>query len=500
MSKQQMPQIVIAADNNNIVTVNPDWCDWYEATFETAKGTGYEKGREIMFQIEQAYAKVIKHPIRPFSSIEGAMAVLANAGILRQNVSKAGANIYVEGYFNELELSALLYLVERNAPLVFPEKDENGLPKDGSRRKTFMEQLGFTEATCPPAVLTALRNVRVAIEMHYENKPNPSIEYISPSKHLDPEIFTKPIQASYTEGLTGLMDALLEQPNASAAKSILPTGSERLNQLLMHEGGGLRRGEWPGEVASRTAINRSAIAGGIVTHSFEKGDDDYPMLIALLNRLYGFETIFEGLELGDMRLDVDAPWAADGQLCFKQGDGFYTLLVDKPTGAFNLASIKLADNGIIVVFEHNSATVGYNSLSQIFEVFTDISPEKVKAAVAAIHKEQASSNRAAMFPEAAQRAADIMAGNMVPLHGRPLLDITGEPVPKYMFTDLPGDRYVEKDLSVLINMNQEEFNELGYRITATLGMGTFPEEDERLKGITHRDYLKVAIMRLKGEI
>jgi hypothetical protein len=193
-----------------------------------------------------------------------------------------------------------------------------------------------------------------------------------------------PISDEYAEGLGKLMDGLPEQP--SAAKSLLPTGNDTLNRML-REGGGLRRGEWPGEVASRTAINSMVTQGGMTTHSFEEGDDDYPMLTELLNKLDHFDVIFEGLNLDDMRLSVDAPWAHGGSLVFKKEDGFYTLVVEKEDGAFRVASFKLTENGLVVVFEHNSTVVSYHGFAAIFEAFNDISPEKVKAAVAAIKAE-----------------------------------------------------------------------------------------------------------------
>jgi hypothetical protein len=208
---------------------------------------------------------------------------------------------------------------------------------------------------------------------------NPRLEVTD----IDSTIFAAPVVAPYKltdmHGARGVCVPVYPDDE-------IPTGNDTLNRMLK-EGGGLRRGEWPGEVSARTAVNRTAMIGGTVIHCFEKGDDDFPLLITLLNRLHGFETIFGGAKLEDLRLDVDAPWADGGQLCFKKDDGFHTLLVDKTDGPFNLASIKLADNGIVVVFEHNSAAVGYQGLSQIFEVFNDIDPEKIKKAIAAIKVE-----------------------------------------------------------------------------------------------------------------
>lgn len=387
-----------------------------------------------------------------FNSVTEAKATLEESGVLAQNLSRAAnGSFHIEGYFTPKDLEAILYLYRNNDPMVFPEKDKNGKPDGVLRpRKSFMELLGFTEASCPEAVATALRNVRVALDEHYENTPNPSIQYLpGPSSDLlnrktfmellgvtpestGDEIASKlravrlaleavgspkdklldfrsettfpamdtpaykltdmhgargaaiPISDEYDKGIVGLAGLL--PGNFSSAPALLPTGNDTLNRML-REGGGLRRGEWPGEVASRTGINRSAITGGTVTHSFEEGDDDYPMLTELLNKLNNFETSFPGLKLGEMRFEVSAPWAAGGQLCFQKDDGFFTLVLDKGIGVDKLGSFKLADNGIVVVFEHNSAVVGYSSLVYIFEAFNDISPEKVKAVVAAIKAE-----------------------------------------------------------------------------------------------------------------
>ena len=369
--------------------------------------------RAVGITEQRMYAHLTSPMAEQFNSVVEAHATLTESGILSQNLSRAAnGSFHIEGYFTPKDLEAILYLYRNNDPMVFPEKDANGKPDgDGRPRKTFMELLGYTEESCPETIAAALRNVRVAIDEYYENRPNPSIEYLSgaTSTRKVPTGFEAettfpvtdkpaykltdmhgargvaiPISDEYAEGLGKLMDGLSEQP--SAAKSLLPTGNDTLNRML-REGGGLRRGEWPGEVASRTAINSMVTQGGMTTHSFEEGDDDYPMLTELLNKLDNFDVIFEGLNLDDMRLSVDAPWAHGGSLVFKKEDGFYTLVVEKEDGAFRVASFKLTENGLVVVFEHNSTVVSYHGFAAIFEAFNDISPEKVKAAVAAIKAE-----------------------------------------------------------------------------------------------------------------
>lgn len=487
-----MPTLAMLGDNGGVVTVNPEWCDWYELVFGVPAGEGYIKGREIMQQIDGTFSEFIGQrteamksaihlmmaddPNRPtaqfrtieearksftligkhamdydhkeevftfdgyfsvtdleailfihraeeliekakkhfggffgeagakteqldvnqlmqvmtpgrqvtdvdseifaqpvaasyavspmaeqFNSVVEAHATLAESGILRQNVIRTPGvnNLVLDGYFTPKDLEALLYLYRNNDPMVFPEKDANGLPKD--KLQDFRSETVFPQAVGRPAYkLTDMHGDRGVICEVWPDDQKP------------------------LEGVAPEVEIIIDQD--SIDRRLIPTGNAVLNRLIT-EGGGLRRGEWPGEVSARTARNNMVTQGGMTTHSFEQGDDDYPLLTELINKLDNFGVIFEGLNLDDMRLSVDAPWARGGSLVFKKDDGFHTLVVEKEDGTFKVASLKLADNGIVVVFEHNSKAVTYTGIAQMFEVFNNISPEKVKAAVAAIKAE-----------------------------------------------------------------------------------------------------------------
>jgi hypothetical protein len=193
-------------------------------------------------------------------------------------------------------------------------------------------------------------------------------------------------EEKFVDGMAGLLSDALENPG-SAAKALRRSTGDDLKGKLTAEivGGGLRRGEWPGEVSARTAINRTTIVGGTRIHCFEPGDDDFPMLSALLKKLETFDEQFVDLKLAYMRIAVAAPWAEDGVTRFEKGDGFFTLVLEKTTGAvvelFSLKATEYVNQpDQIVVFEHDPETVNYDSISALFEVFNNITPEDVAAA------------------------------------------------------------------------------------------------------------------------
>jgi hypothetical protein len=530
-----MPTLAMLADNGGIVTVNPDWCDWYEQVFNEPAGAGYVKGREIMNQVDQSYSELLSirseamksaihsmisnDPNRPtvrfksiaeaeksfklsgkhamdfdkeeqvftfdgyfsvsdmeailfirraeelidkakerfpgfsdcatgsykeldinqlmqvmqpslsrtdidseifatpvaespnraymfpdakakaspmaeqFNSVVEAHATLAESGILRQNVIRTPGvnNLVLDGYFTPKDLEALLYLYRNNDPMVFPEKDANGLPKDSPagdklNRKTFMELLGVTPETSSDEVAEKLRAARLVLEAN----------------------LTGPVAGQYLDGLGKLYDDALEHP--SSAKALLrptgddfekklhaeivggslreipdelPTGNAVLNRLIT-EGGGLRRGEWAGEAAARTDINRTSIVGGTRIHCFEEGDDDFPMMTALIKKIETFEEQFGGLSLADFRAQVDAPWAEGGVAYFKKEDGHFSLVFEKNEVVVSLFSFKVAEHsnppGQIVLCEHAPSLVNYTTISSFFDLFISITPEQVKEA------------------------------------------------------------------------------------------------------------------------
>jgi hypothetical protein len=54
----EMPELAMAGDEGGILTVNPDWCDWYESTYGTDTGSGFIKGKAIINQVLFAYQTV----------------------------------------------------------------------------------------------------------------------------------------------------------------------------------------------------------------------------------------------------------------------------------------------------------------------------------------------------------------------------------------------------------------------------------------------------------
>lgn len=567
-----MPELAMLADNGGIVTVNPEWCDWYEQVFNEPAGAGYIKGREIMHQVDQSYSELLSlrseamksaihamisnDPNRPtvhFNRISEARKSFDLQGKHALDFDKVEQVFTFDGYFSVSDMEAILFirraedLIDKakehfsgffdNAAAHAEDLDINQLmqvmqpglertdihsdifakPVDaasyfgGSPNRAAMmggkspmaEQFNsiveakavLTESGILRQHLSRAVNGSFMIDGFFTPKDLEAILYLY--RNNDPmEMPAKDANGLPKDDPTAgvlnrktFMELLGVTPESTgdeiasklraarlAIFGELPTGNARLNQLLT-EGGGLRRGEFAQFDAARTPRSKTQLVGGLPLRSFEESDPDYSILKALIHRANNFSEEFPGQSLESVQGTFKA-LEDFGPMFFTLGDGGVVFL-SRYVGMVkeNLISFKSMaysnPEGQIVVVEHDPETLSYGEIREFIQTFNAITPARL---------------------EAAKRTAYGVT------HDRPLLDITGVPVGKYLLTSLPGANSVEKDLSLLMNMSEEEFTELGSRITETLGEGTRPEEDEYLKGITHRDYLKVAILRLKGEI
>lgn len=385
-----MPAIAMLGDNGGVVTVNPDWCDWYEQVFNQAAGTGYIKGREIMQQIDSTFSEFFTQrseavksaihsmmeqdpncPSERFSTIAGAKKSMSTDGKFAMDFNNEEEVFTFDGYFSVKDMEAILF-IHRAEALIEKAKKKFGPFIETAAANGGLEHVDVNQ------LMQVLR---------------PSVEVTD----IDSTIFATPVTSAsisgeYAEGLSKLYDAALEHP--SSAKALHRSTGDDFEKKLHAEivGGGLRRGEWSGEVSARTAINRTTVVGGTVTHSFEDGDDDFPMLASLLKKLGSFEQDFDGLSLSDFRSKIDAPWTRGGDAYFTKEDGYFSIILDKGGNKTRLFSFKVAEfsnpPGQIVFFEHAPGLVSYSGIAGFLEVFNNISFEKVKAAVAAIKAER----------------------------------------------------------------------------------------------------------------
>lgn len=568
-----MPQLAMLGDNGGVVTVNPDWCDWYEEVFNEPAGTGYIKGREIMQQVDAVYSEfvgvrseAVKSAIHTmmqrdpnttgsrFNTIAEARASINDHAKFAMDFDKAEGVFTFDGYFSVKDMEAILF-IRRAEELIELAKEKYGSFIEGAGVTGGWENVDVNQlmqVLTPGQEVTDIDSTIFAAPVAEPYKPSPMAEtfnsvveakavlersgilrqnfarqpglrsfmmdgYFEPQdleallylyRNNDPMVFPekdanglpkdKPVSIAgeFENGVTGLADLL--PGNTSSEKAILPTGNEVLNRMIT-EGGGLRRGEWPGEVASRTAINCSHVAGGVATHSFEKGDDDYQMLSELLKKLENFEELFDGLELGGMRSNIHAPWANDGVVYFVKQDGFFEVVLEKNGGNIRLFSLKLADNGIIVVFEHVPMIVGYGGIVSFLEVFNAVTPEqlqeaKLKALGKTLDVVSSMLDEQSQQPEPGDTRNQI--GRGIPDVDHPMrLDVTGRPLPKFIITDSIGGNAVEKDLTVLREMDADDLSEsLDWIIK---GYPLSERDDQRFIGFTLNDFVKVAAERIK---
>jgi hypothetical protein len=210
-----------------------------------------------------------------FNSVVEAKAVLERSGILRQNfVRQPGVSSFMmDGYFEPQDLEALLYLYRNNDPMVFPEKDANGLPKDKPRsiwNSLSGKPVPEGYVVTPPQLeegdtlhRTHITSDDSVLHIAYDRNGDQAFYKCTRNGNLlvvgrEPEGTRGkgPFSSDYEKRVTGLADLL--PGNTSSEKAILPTGNEVLNRMIT-EGGGLRRGEWPGVVSATTPAEKSLV-------------------------------------------------------------------------------------------------------------------------------------------------------------------------------------------------------------------------------------------------
>jgi hypothetical protein len=462
-----MPKLALLADNGGIVTVNPEWCDWYEQVFNVPAGAGYIKGREIMHQIDGEFSELFRvrseavkstihsmisnDPNRPtmhFNNIAEARKSYESAGKHAMDFDEEEQVFNFDGYFSVKDMEAILF-IRRAEELIgkakqqfsgffagaenVEELDINQLMQvmSPALERTDVDSQIFAapvSASSNRAAMFPAFNRPRSVWCSLSGKLNLTGCNTTPPELQEGDVFHRTHissdnrvfhithdgngdQAFYICDSRGNLLMVQREPKGTRSRQWagiledaqegldippndqLPMGNARLNQLLT-EGGGLRRGEWPGEVAARTAINRTTVVGGTRIHCFEEGDDDFPMLSSLLKKLESFGEEFAELVLSDMRLEVGSVWADDSVLYFKKEDGHFSLVSEhKITGQINhLFSLKVAEfstpPGQIVIFEHKPSIVSYDWISRLLEAFNTLSLEKVRAAVAAVKAER----------------------------------------------------------------------------------------------------------------
>jgi hypothetical protein len=139
-----MPELALLADNGGIVTVSPEWCDWYELVFNQPAGTGYIKGREIMQQIDRTFSEFFtkrseavksaihsmmandpNRPIACFSTIDEARNSMELAGKHAMDFDDVEKVFTFDGYFSVKDMEAILF-IRRATDLIAQAKEEFG--------------------------------------------------------------------------------------------------------------------------------------------------------------------------------------------------------------------------------------------------------------------------------------------------------------------------------------------------------------------------------------
>ena len=478
-----MPALALLADNGGIVTVNPNWCDWYEQVFNQPAGAGYIKGREVMQQIDGAFSEFFTQrseavksaihsmmeqdpncPSERFSTIAGAKKSMSTDGKFAMDFNNEEEVFTFDGYFSVKDMEAILF-IHRAEALIEKAKKKFGPFIETAAANGGLEHVDVNQ------LMQVLR---------------PSVEVTD----IDSTIFATPVTSAsisgeYAEGLSKLYDAALEHP--SSAKALHRSTGDDFEKKLHAEivGGGLRRGESMA-ISVETDRSKTLLVGGLPMHAFEKGDPDQEMLETLLDRVNNFSKHFPDTPLSVESIQGNFKALEDfGSMFFTKGDhGAIYLCRYNGLVKENLISFKAMEysnpEGQIVVIEHNATVLSYDEAKAFIYMFIDLTPARVKAT---------------------DQGSKILADNMFESMSVERLDVTGKPMPKFFVTDMAGGNAVEKDLSVLREMETSDFSESLDWITK--GYPLSERDDERFVGFTLSDFAKVAaerINRLQNEI
>lgn len=203
---QPMPELSMLGDDGKVLTVNPDWCDWYESTYGDDTGSGYIKGREIMMQIENNRVELVEnadafvteamksavHKMRETDPSRGlpefktiAQAEESVNGQRERYFDQTDGSYYVEGYLNVKDLEGLLFAAR------------------------VREMAATANLEVPNIELVQVNQLHQVL--------HPRLEV----RDIDSNIFAQPVKEGYTDNLSGVVDGLTDPENRSASKALL---------------------------------------------------------------------------------------------------------------------------------------------------------------------------------------------------------------------------------------------------------------------------------------
>jgi len=470
------PTLAMLGDNGGVVTVNPDWCDWYEQVFNVPAGQGYIAGREIMQQIDAVQAEhfdqtrsimssaihaMMKHDPNTtgsrFSTVAEAKASIDHGPNREVGFKHStgtdweNGDLVLTGHFSVKDLEAILF-IRRAEKLIELAKEKFGAFIETAAANGGLENVDVNQ------LMQVLRPGQEVTDMDSTIFAAPVAEPYRPSPMA--ETFNSVVDAKATLERSGILRQNFTRSPGSNTFAMegyfQPQDLEALLYLYRNndpmvfpekDADGLPKDKprsiWNSlsgkPVPEGYDVTPPEMQEGDVLHRTHITSDSHVLHIAYDGN--GDQAFYLCTKLGNL-LKVDRePEGARGKVPSSE----QAVL---PTGNDTLNRLITEGGGLRRGEFHaiSAATPAEKSL-----VKPDDSPER--------------------------------------------LDVTGRPLPKFIITDLPGGNAVEKDLTVLREMDPNDLSEsLDWIIK---GYPLSDRDDQRFIGFTLNDFAKVAAERIK---
>jgi len=524
-----MPQLAMLGDNGGVVTVNPDWCDWYEEVFNEPAGTGYIKGREIMQQVDAVYSEFVgvrSEAVK--SAIHTMMQRDPNTTGSRFNTIAEARAVIDRGQHreNELEID-----VEGLEAILFIRRAEKLIELAKEKYGSFIEGAGVTGGW---------ENVDV----------NQLMQVLTPGQEvtdIDSTIFAAPNTTSYA---TAVMMENMKPIHQKLAEPYKPSPmAETFNSVVEAKAVLERSG-----ILRQNFVRQPGVRSFMMDGYFEPQDLEALLYLYRNNDPMVFpEKDANGLPKDKVRSiwnSLSGKPVPEGYVVtppqLEEGDTLHRTHITSDDSVLHIAYDRNGDqafykctrNGnLLVVGREPEGTRG--KVPSMFADLPKSAYEGYADRAVGITEQRMSVSIAGEFENGVTGLADLLPGNtssekaILPTGNEVLnrmiteggglrrgewpgvvsattpaekslvkpddsperLDVTGRPLPKFIITDSIGGNAVEKDLTVLREMDSDDLSEsLDWIIK---GYPLSERDDQRFIGFTLNDFVKVAAERIK---
>jgi hypothetical protein len=545
-----MPTLAMLGDNGGVVTVNPEWCDWYELVFGVPAGEGYIKGREIMQQIDGTFSEFIgqrteamksaihlmmaddpNSPSTRYRSIKEARSSFTLVGKHAMDYNHKNEEFTFDGYFSVTDLEAILFIHRAEELIEKAKKHFGGFFGEAGAKTEELDVNQLMQVMTPGRQVTDIDSEIFATPV----AESPNRAYMFPKAKASPmaEQFDSVVEAHATLAESGILRKnVVRTPgenNLVLDGYFTPKDLEALLYLYRNndpmvfpekDANGLPKDDNLGLVNRKTFMELLGVT---------KESSSEEVATALRGARVAIEEHFgkngslpNGLTHEKLAKIVDLENAPNPSIEYIAGPrSIWNSLSGSPAPeGFNVTPPEMSQGDTLHRTHVTSASlilhVAYDIMGdQAFYVCdrrgnlirSDREPAGTRSSLRTGNDvlnrliTEGGGLRRGEWPGVVAAVTPAEKSLVKPDDSPERLDVTGRPLPKFIITDAPGGNAVEKNLSVLRDMDTDDFsNSLDWIIK---GYPLSEEDDQRFIGFTLNDFVKVAserIKRLQSEI